>query len=173
MGNMVLFLEWASSIIGWLITIKAEASPLQAAKTLLHSVGSALINGPFAMKQFERFDAEVTLDGKKWPFANYCALYSGTARSLGLNFRVFYLVDQDPTKFHAIGFSLPPRNILKYVPSMFLGKSAGCEEMLEELASEMTIQLKKPLPYTIDGDMKDAVDHFSISAGPKLTLIIS
>lgn len=149
-----------------------ETSPLQAAKTLAHSIGSALVNGPFAMHQFERFDAEVTVDGKRWPFANYCALYSGTARSLGLNFRVFYLVDQDPTKFHAIGFSLPPRNILRYVPAMYAGRPGGCPEMLEELASTMEIKLSKPLPHTIDGDMKKKTDYYKITAGPSITLIV-
>ncbi len=147
-------------------------NPLVAAKTLFMAISSAIINGPFARKMFERFDAEVTVNGKKWPYANYSALYSGSINQLGLNFKTFYLVDKFPDQFHAIGFSLPPRNILSYVPMMYLGRPSGCPNLLEESATEMTIQLATPLPYTIDGDMKPPVDFFQITRGPKLTVLI-
>ena len=147
-------------------------SPTMAAWTLIRSIASAMINGSFARKMFERFDAEVTVNGKKWPFANYSALYSGSINQLGFNFRVFYLVDTHPDQFHAIGFSLPPRNVLPYVPAMYLGKPSGSPNVVEEPAREMIIRLEKPLPYTINGDMRPPRDTFHITAGPKLTLLI-
>jgi len=147
-------------------------SPLIAGWTLIKSVSSALINGPLACKMFDRFDAEVTVNGKKWPFANYSALYCGSINQLGLDFKVFYTVDKNPGKFHAAGFALPPRNILKYIPKMYMGQPSGCPDLIEEPTSEMTIKLKKPLPYTIDGDMKDPLDTFHITMGPTLTVIV-
>lgn len=144
---------------------------LIAAWTLFHAVGSAAINGPFSQKMFERFGAEVTVNGEVWPYKDYSALYSGSINQLGFDFKVFYLVDKQPDKFHAIGFSLPPRDILAYMPKMFFGKPSGCPNLLEEATDEMVIKLAKPLAYTIDGDMKPALDFFRVTLGPKITVI--
>lgn len=146
-------------------------SPFQAALTLAKSIGSALINGPFACKMFERMDAQITVDGKPWPFKNYSAIFTGSIEYLGLNFRVFYLAGR-PRRFHAIAFSLPPRSVLPYVPALFLGKPAGCPDLLESEAQEMIVQLERPVPYTIDGDLHPATDRFDIRLGPRLTMIV-
>jgi diacylglycerol kinase family enzyme len=146
-------------------------SPAWAAWTLARSIGSAMINGPFACRMFERMDAEVTVDGKKWPFKNYSAIFAGSIEYLGLGFRVFYLA-REPRKFHAISFSLPPRNVLRYVPLMFLGRPSGCPDLIEMPASEMIVQLAEPKGYTIDGDMHPPTDRFVIRTGPRLTVIV-
>lgn len=147
-------------------------SPARAAWTLVTGVSSCVINGPKARQIFDRFDAEVTVNGKKWPFANYSAIYTGSINQLGLNFRVFHFVDKYPDKFHAVGFSLPPRSVIPYLPTMYMGKPCGSPNMLEEPADEMKVRLNKPFPYTIDGDMKPPVDNFHISSGPKLTILV-
>lgn len=151
---------------------KGTPSPAIAVKTLVHGIFSSMVNGPFARTLFDRFDAEVTVNGKRWPFANYTALYTGSINQLGLNFRVFYKVETTPDKFHAVGFSLPPRNILPYMPIMYLGKPTGSPNILEESATDMTIKVEKPMRYTIDGDMKPETDTFHISQGPKLTILV-
>ncbi|MBI2981160.1 MAG: hypothetical protein HYY44_02480 [Deltaproteobacteria bacterium] len=145
-------------------------SPLQAAWTLVRSIGSALINGPFACQMFERFDGEVEVNGQKWPFKNYSAIYAGSIEFLGLGFRVFYHA-HEPRKFHAVGFSLPPRNVLPYVPLMFLGRPSGCPNLVEAPADRMVIRLAKPVGFTIDGDMHPATDRFEIETGPTLQII--
>ena len=146
-------------------------SPSWAAYTLSKSIGSALINGPFACKMFEKMDGEVLVDGKKWPFQNYSAIFAGSIEYLGLGFRVFYLA-KEARKFHAVGFSLAPRSVLPYVPSMFLGRPSGCPHLVETAGSEMIIRLAEPKAYTIDGDMHSAVSEFKICTGPRLSVII-
>lgn len=149
-----------------------DPSPAHALGTLFRTIFSAVFNGPFARRMFDRFDGEVIVNGKKWPYANYSAIYTGSINQLGLDFRVYYLVDKNPGKFHAVGFSLPPRNILRFLPRMYQGKSCGCPNLLEEATDEMTILLKKPLRYTIDGDMKPACDFFRLTSGPSLNVIV-
>lgn len=147
-------------------------SPPQAAWTLIKSISSALINGKFARALFEAFDAEIIVNGKKWPMANYSSIYTGSINQLGLNFKTYYLVDKYPGKFHAIGFSMPPRSVLRYVPKMYLGVPSGCPDLIEEAATEMIIKLKKPIPFTIDGDMKKPHDTFHVSSGPTITVLV-
>lgn len=147
-------------------------SPAKAALTLLRAVSSALFNTEFARGLFRRFDAKVTVDGTLWDFRTYSALYAGSINQIGFNFKTFYLVDQVPGHFHAIGFSLPPRSILPHIPKMFLGQPSHCPNFLETAATKMTIELDEPLPYQIDGDLLPAQSRFDIEIGPKLTLII-
>lgn len=149
----------------------APPSPPKATWTLVHSIASALVNGPFARKMFARYDAEVTVDGKKWPFANWSALYSGSIPILGLKFRVFHY-SEAIGKFHAIGFSLPPRNVLRHVDDMFFGKPSRSENLIEQPAQEMRIDLAEPMPYTIDGDMMPAETSFRIRTGPRLKILV-
>ncbi|MBL7685161.1 MAG: hypothetical protein JNK65_03895, partial [Deltaproteobacteria bacterium] len=130
---------------------KGRMSPVGAGITLAHSISSALINGAFARKMFERYDAKVIVDGKEWPFKNYSALYAGSVDQLGLNFKVFYH-SSEKDRFHAVGFSVPPRNILRHVPKMFLGKPSQSEDLIECPAQEMKMIFNTPQEYTIDGD---------------------
>lgn len=146
-------------------------SAWQAAWTLARSIGSALVNGPFSLKMFEKFEAEVIVNGKKWPLSNYSALYAGSVEYLGLSFRVFYHARQNGC-FHATGFSLMPRQVLPYVPHMFLGRPSGCPNLVEEPAREMIVRLASPRGYTIDGDMQSPTDFFRIEPGPTLTVIV-
>ncbi len=150
---------------------KGVGSPSHAAWTLARSIGSALFNMRFARDMFRRFDGEVTIEGKPWPYKNYSAIYAGSIRQLGLNFNVFYGID-DEHPFHGIGFSLPPRNVLRYVPYMFRGKSSGCPDLLESGATRMVVRLGEAQAYTIDGDMYPPADFFEITPGPKLQVVI-
>lgn len=147
-------------------------SPARAAWCLARSIGSALFNTAFSRGLFERFEAKVTVDGQHWPFKNYSALYAGAVDRLGLGARVFHY-SEVPGKFHGIGFSTPPRNILRHVPRMVAGKAPRSDDLLEQPASQMRIELEEPIPYTIDGDMLPAVRDFKIQTGPCLQIIVS
>lgn len=146
-------------------------SPMRAATTLGHSIISALVNGSMARSIFERYEGEVSVDGKKWPFKNYSALYAGSVDRLGFNFRVFHY-SEEVGKFHAVGFSLPPRNILRHVPRMFVGAPSQCDELIENPASEMIMRFEEPQGYTIDGDMIAPVKEISVKTGPRLKIIV-
>lgn len=149
-----------------------EASSWKAAKILAQSIFSAMVGGPLGRELFERVDAEVVADGKRWPFKNYSALYMGAVHGLGLDFRVFYLVDKFPGKFHCAGYSMTGHSLFKFLPAMWLGVPCGSQDLLEEAVEEVTIRLAKPCRFTIDGDMHNPQDQFHISKGPILRIII-
>lgn len=146
-------------------------NPLVAGKTLISSVFSAFFNGKIASRMFARVDAEVTVDGVRWPFANYSALFSGSIRQLGLEFNVFRHMLEQNEKFHAIGMSVTPQALIPYLKRLHDGKPPESEDILDAAASEMHIKLEKPLPYTIDGDMLEPLDEFHVSVGPELTVV--
>lgn len=149
-----------------------DPSPLIAMKTAAKVASSSLINGKTALELCRRFDAEIWVDGKKWPYQNYTNLITGSIAQVGLNFRIFHYLQQKPTGFfHTMGFSIPPRAVIPYMFRMYKGLKSNCPHLLEAPAKHMTIRLNKPLPYMIDGDMKDPLDFFEVSAGPTLNLL--
>lgn len=147
-------------------------SPTKALILLGRTVGSALFNTPFTCEMFRRFNAVVTANGKSWPYRNYATIFSGSVNEIGMNFRIFHLVDEHPGHFHATGFSMPPRSILRYLPTLYLGKAADCPDLIEAAAREMTIELEEPMPYQLDGNMLGAERLYRLSTGPQLTVII-
>lgn len=147
-------------------------NPLVAAKTLIKSVYSACTNGEFARGLFERFDAEVTVDGKTWPFANYCAVFAASIRQFGLEFNVFHEMMRQNERFHAYGISLPPRTLVPHLKKLHDGKSTGCEHIVDAPALDMHIKLEKPMRYTIDGDMLEGTDEFRVKQGPEITVLV-
>lgn len=146
-------------------------SPPKAAWTLTRSIASAICNGKFARYMFQPFDGDVWVDGKKWPFANWSAVYSGSVPVLGLKFRVFHYAEEYQ-RFHAAGFSLPPRNVLRHVPRLSVGKKPHCDEMIEQPAKEMLMEFASPMPYTIDGDMLPGEKNIKISVGPRIKILV-
>lgn len=145
--------------------------PWGAIKTFVKSICSGFTNGSYINKMFERFDAEVIVNGKVWPYANYSAVYAGSIRQMGLNFNVFYYMLKQNEKFHACGLSMPPRNIILYLKGMHDGGPSGCPNLIEEATDRMEIKLSKPLPYTIDGDMLKPCDSFLLTVGPELSVL--
>lgn len=150
----------------------ATLNPVVAAKTVTRAVFSGIFNGKLSQKMFKRFDADVIVNGKKWPFANYCAVFSGSIRQVGLDFNVFRSMIDQNEGFHTIGLNLSPHEIILQIKKMHDGKPPKHEGILEEPAKTMEIQLVEPLPYTIDGDMLEPQQKFTISEGPEITILV-
>jgi diacylglycerol kinase (ATP) len=147
-------------------------NPLIAAKTLIEAVYSSCTNGKLARQLFERFDAEVTIDGKVWPFANYNAICVASIRQLGLNFNVFYHMLSQNERFHAMGVSTSPRNLVSCLKKLHDGKPSGSPDIIEAPVLDMIIKTEKPMRYTIDGDMLGPEDTIRISQGPEITVLV-
>ena len=147
-------------------------NPLVAAQTLTTSVLSALVNGATSRNMFKRFDADVIVNGKKWPFANYAAVFSGSIRQLGLEFNVFRHMLTQNEKFTTIGISATPQEVVPHLKKLHDGKPTTSPNIIDEAAATMEIYLAKPLPYTIDGDMLEPLDTFKLSVGPEITVLV-
>jgi diacylglycerol kinase (ATP) len=149
-----------------------KLNPAIAAQTVIKTITSTIFHSKMARDIFKRFDAEVMVDGEKWPFANYASIFSSSISQAGLNFHVFHHMLTQNEKFHLMGISLDAWNVLPCLKRMHDGKPAGCSEILDAAASDVIIKLSEPMPYTIDGDMLEPLDTFHLSAGPEVTVLV-
>jgi diacylglycerol kinase (ATP) len=167
MGLITRFIEVYQNVEG-------GPTPARGAWLLSRAMASALINGRFARHLAERFDSEITIDGKKQPFKNYMMIFAGTMTSLGFHFRPLYRSTSEPGKFQSVAISATGRQLLYTFPRAFLAKPSTSEHYVDEMGSEMILEFEKPMMYTIDGDFPDEpVTRVEITTGPLLTCIVS
>ncbi|MCP5464856.1 MAG: hypothetical protein H7A33_07525 [Deltaproteobacteria bacterium] len=143
-----------------------------AAKTLVQVLSSGAIDGKTSQRLCQRFDAEVIVDGKKLPFANYNAVFAGSIRQLGLDFNAFHHMLHQNENFHTIAMNVSPKELLPHIKKIYDGEPLPIPELMNEQAKKMTIQCQEPMGYTIDGDMLGPVKEFTVEAGPEITVLV-
>lgn len=154
--------------------VEGGPSPVSGALLLSRAMISSLFNGRLAQHLAERFDATITVDGKRMPFKNYSMIFAGTMRTLGFNFRPLYRATSIEGQFQTVAISATGRQILSTFPSAFFARPSGSDNYADEMGQHVLLELEKPMLYTIDGDFPDQPsDRIEISTGPLLTCIVS
>ena len=125
-----------------------------------------------AREMCERFDAEVTVDGKPWSFKNFTFITAGTMETFGFGFRPLYRARTKPGQLQIMGCSTTPRGVLTNFPRFFLSKPSPSKYYEDSMGHEAVIKLEKPQSYMIDGDVVEPTDTIKITCGPRLTIIV-
>ena len=61
------------------------------------------------------------------------------------------------------------------MPLLFLrlrGGAVSADSIQRSLASKLVPDLEHPEPYTLDGELYPATDHFELEAGPELEFVV-
>lgn len=133
-------------------------------------IGS-LAHSPFALKMIHRFDAEVTVDGTRWPFKNYVLVSAGAVEPFGIGVAPFHRAREHPGAFHAIAYAMTPRQVCGEFFRVWRGHHTTSENRLAGLARELVIRPKEPMQYMIDGELYAPTDSITVTSGPALTMI--
>jgi diacylglycerol kinase (ATP) len=149
-----------------------EGGGSNLSRLISRQILSAIFNTPFIHEHNRRYDADVTVDGKIWPFKNYTALSISTVEPCGIGFRPYHRAREKPDHFHAIGYSLTPCQLLAESIRVWLGKMDGSENRLDAVAKEVVIVTGEPMTYTIDGEIYPPTSHLTIRCGPALNVVI-
>nr|HPM41849.1 hypothetical protein [bacterium] len=154
--------------------VEGGPSPARGAALLTRAMFSSIFNGRFAQHLCERFDADITVDGRLMPFKNYMMVFAGTMRTLGFNFRPLYRATSVEGQFQTVAISATGRQLLSTFPNAFLGRPSNSEHYADEMGASVVIKLEKPMSYTIDGDFPESPsDRIEITTGPLLTCVVS
>lgn len=151
---------------------KKNLNPWAAIRSAIELASSAVLNGRLARTIFERVDAEVLVDGQPLAFANFSALVAGTVTTPGVNFKLFRLMKNQNEKFHFLGMSTTPREVLPLVPRFNFGHPPNSDHVTEALALDVKMSFKTPQIYCVDGDMIGPVRQLRIEQGPVVTLLL-
>jgi diacylglycerol kinase family enzyme len=163
-GYVVNFLReyYASSL---------SSGPLRAADITYRATVSVFTRGDMAARLGKRYEAEVTVDGRRLDYPSFGMILVGSMEYLGIGFKALYKARQDLEHFHVFATALPPIKIAAQVHRFYAGKPLQGSPHFDEQARELRLRCAEPLDYQLDGELYVAADQ-SISLGPVLTIAV-
>lgn len=152
---------------------RVKGSPLWAGTLLVRCILAQIFRTPFIDELFERFDAQMEVDGKVWPYKNYNIIHAGTVETYGLGFDPFYRAREQAGHMHMIGCSMRPSDIGWALPRIWMRKPTNSENQLDAIAKKVVITLAEPQPYFVDGDIKAPTTRIEVTCSKRITCIVS
>ena len=151
---------------------QAQRGSAGAAAVLARALGSVSVNGKLARDLFERFAAEVEIDGELAPGRRFTAMAAGALPQIGLGFRPFHLANAAPGRIHWIMTDAGALELGIEIPAARFGRR-NPRTKLRDYAAERVVVRSRPLPYTVDGDVFPAAEQIEIAAGPPIWFRVS
>jgi diacylglycerol kinase family enzyme len=150
-----------------------EPSPIVAAKTLMHGIGSALVRGEMIRRMAAPFRGSVSLDdGTRWEERDYLAVAAGTIEHIGLNFKPFYRYDGRPGAFQVLGIHASPVGFVKELPRIHRSQPMRSDKTYDALTSRIVVRSADGrMGYMIDGDLHECSGPIAVSIGPRVRLV--
>jgi diacylglycerol kinase family enzyme len=149
-----------------------KKTPFTTAKLLARGAVSGVTGGSFAKKLFERINARVILEGKKIDYTRFSALAAATVREIGLRFKPFFRCEEKAGSFHVLAAISSPFSMVMSLRKAYMGRKISEKRMVEFVASEMVIESKKPIKYTLDGEVYQTGNTLKVNMGPRLELVV-
>lgn len=140
-----------------------------ATSTFARALSSIAVNGTLARGLFERFAAQVEIDGEVAVQRRFSAMAAGGVRSIGLGFRPFHLAGTRPGRFHWIMTDAGPFELGIEIPAARYGYRNPGTRLVDACAARVVLH-SRALPYTVDGDIFPATPDLEVAAGPPLRI---
>ncbi len=140
--------------------------------TLVRCLTAVVTRNAMFKRLVKPFNAEVYVDGKKWPHSTYIAVFGATIEQLGLGFKPFHRCDEQSRTFHLLGVVGSPLQTLRHFPTMYKGKQVPRNVMIDAVAKKVKFRSREPINYMIDGDLHQGGNSLDLEVGPRLKLIV-
>ncbi len=141
---------------------------LLVARTIFNAVfGSSRANDLFG-----RMKARITIDGSCQGEKDLFFILAATIAKIGLNFRPCYLALNPRNAFHLIAGSSSVKKLAWRAHCFYLGRPLRLEGCLDTLAREVCIESDAPLPYMVDGELKEAASIHLLRADREISFIV-
>lgn len=121
---------------------------------------------------FQRQRARITIDEGIKEEGEFIFIIASTILKIGLNFSPCYLALSRSNTFHIIGSSSSLRDILLKLWRIYMGRPLLIDGSMDYLASEVSIELDRPSPYMVDGEIKMPSKRHIIRIGRELSFIV-
>ena len=148
-----------------------DASPWKAVRLLASLVVAAVLGTPYAEEMLGAQVVRITADGQPVARERFTMLGAATVADIGIGFRPFYGILQNPDHIHLIGIGCPPFQFATALPRIRLALPTRRADVTDLLARQLHLELPAPVGYTIDGDLYPPVQSVRLAVGPRVTFI--
>ncbi len=150
-----------------------DTTPKGAALLLSKLTLDAATNGPFSREQLGFMDCTLTLNGKVVEdHSKIHTVFASFIERLPLHFTLWPKAGRNEGEFQLAYSLCKPLLIAKAFPQILCGYKGDIKNIERPLAKTLEIDLGKPEPYTLDGELYEPVDHFDIKAGPEVDFLV-
>ncbi len=145
---------------------------MRAILLVTHAIFNAAFRSERAKDLFGRIKARLTIDGSCWEGKDLSFILASTIAKIGLNFRPCYLALNPRKAFHLVASSSSVKKLVWKVHRLYLGRPLRIEGCLDTLAHEVCIESDCPLPYMIDGELKEAAPIHLLKGDREVSFIV-
>lgn len=144
----------------------AVPGPPRAAWVLGALIASTLVNGPMARRATAPWHGQVTLDGVARPDHPRLALLAGTVADLGIGFRPFAGVSDQPGAVGVIDIGSSAVGLLPDLARIYLGGPLRHPLNHRQGVVDADLQADTPFTTMIDGDILEPTRRVRLRLGP-------
>lgn len=149
-----------------------ERNALWAAEVLLRATSRVALGEPTPVAQ--RWQGRVTLDdGDVFPDRDYMAIGAATVDQIGLGFRPFYRVAEQPGCFHILGIHSSAFNFVRRLPDVWRARPMGSATTYDRVTQRAVIEARDGVVrYMCDGDVHDHPGPLAVETGPRVRILV-
>ena len=153
---------------------KGRPTPLTAAKVFVRGLFSSFVSGAYSKRLFRRFRAQITVDGQEWAREDFLTVAASCVEQIGLGFRPFYRVRDQPDRFAVLGIHAPSAlSFVMELPRVHAGKAMRRDKLIDAAAQEVVFRSDEDQAYTVDGDTYVSGRELVLTNGPPVKFIIA
>ncbi|MFO0549242.1 MAG: diacylglycerol kinase family protein [Polyangiaceae bacterium] len=150
----------------------AGAKGLKLASRLIARITlESFTGGPLAKQVLTPLPAKLRVHDREHPAPGLSLVCAAVVPDMGLGMKVCYRAGEDPARIHLVASRLGPAQLGPRFPNVFMGRSIGGPDHVDELASSFELEFPgESGPYVVDGDLLRA-KHVRVSPGPIVPII--
>jgi diacylglycerol kinase family enzyme len=149
-----------------------KPSPATGAKLVAHAVLGAIFRTALAKRLFKRWVGQVSVDGEGWARHDFSTITGATVTEIGIGFKPFYRTLERPDHFAILGIHCSPVSLALELGRIHRGQAIRRDKVISQVARTVTLASEEPFSYTIDGDLYSGARELTLSAGPRVKLVL-
>jgi len=150
-----------------------HATSISGAAKLIGEVAlDAARGGDIARKMAEHFAMEYRLDEGPPQEVSVHSLFCSFIEELSLRFKPFPRAGWDVNVFEVATVEGSPMGVVNQLHRLWLGAVKLGPAFRRHMARSLEVRLEHPEPYTLDGEVYEPCDRYTITAGPELRFVV-
>ena len=151
------------------------SSPYDGATAGICAITRGIVAAITKNRHYETIYGKLTLkvcvDGTEIPLEQYMGVLAATVKDVGIGFKPLYRAEEREGAFHILCSGLSTKEVIKNLPRFFRGERLRGKDHFDLLATEATIEAKRPFRLMTDGEMTETY-RAHITAGPCPKILI-
>lgn len=148
-----------------------STGPWQALKTILHAIGSIMVQGPFYKFLAQPAYCRIVVDGEELKPRDFIGILACTIREIGLGFTFTPHAYDKPGHFQFLAATIKPLELVLQIPNLWMGKDLDRPDVISRITNNVHIEPLSNMRYTIDGELYETESPIEMSCGPTINLV--